>query len=189
VCIRRFAPGGWSRAAVLGCGEQGNYHARVLAALNPDVVIRAYDPDPSRTLQVSAQVESVDDPQSAVAGAEIVVTAGPIVEAPTPVISGDWLESARVVLPIDFDFYVRREAIETADALVVDDVDQFEYYRGRGHFEGWPAPDATVGEAVVRDLRPGQVACVNLGVGSLDAAFASEILRAAGERVGTRISL
>jgi alanine dehydrogenase len=188
VCVRRFAPSGWSTAAILGCGEQGNFHARVLAALNPDVLIRAYDPDPARTLRVAANVETVGDPRTAVTGADIVITAGPIVEAPTPVIGRDWLGTACLLLPIDFDFYVRPDPIEAADLFVVDDVDQFEYYRGQGHFTGWPRPSA-VGNALSAGLRPTLAACVNLGVGSLDAAFANEILRSAGDRVGTRISL
>ena len=37
VCIRRWAPDGWSTAAILGCGEQGRFHARLLNELNPDV--------------------------------------------------------------------------------------------------------------------------------------------------------
>ncbi|MGH3093533.1 MAG: ornithine cyclodeaminase family protein, partial [Gaiellaceae bacterium] len=35
VCVRRFAPEGWQEAAILGCGEQGRFHARILRALNP----------------------------------------------------------------------------------------------------------------------------------------------------------
>ena len=46
VCIRRFAPEDWSRAAVLGAGEQGRFHAQVLRELNPEVAIRAWDPAP-----------------------------------------------------------------------------------------------------------------------------------------------
>ena len=46
-CIRRFAPAGWTTAAILGCGEQGRYHARVLAALQPDLALRAFDVDPA----------------------------------------------------------------------------------------------------------------------------------------------
>jgi alanine dehydrogenase len=41
VCVRRWAPDGWGEAAILGCGAQGRYHARVLSALNPEVRIRA----------------------------------------------------------------------------------------------------------------------------------------------------
>jgi alanine dehydrogenase len=188
-CVRRFAPNGWSRAAILGCGEQGNYHARVLCALNPDVLIRSYDPDPARTLRV-ANAEAVDDPRAAVADAEIVITAGPIVEAPTPVIDREWLGAKCLLLPIDFDFYVQADAVEAADLFVVDDVDQFEYYRVQGHFQGWPTPDGTTGEALSRGVAPARAACANLGVGSLDAAFANAILGAARDRdVGTGVSL
>jgi alanine dehydrogenase len=35
VCIRQWAPPGWTRAAVLGCGEQARYHVEVLRHLQP----------------------------------------------------------------------------------------------------------------------------------------------------------
>src|SRR6185312_4799097 len=34
-CVRRWAPDGWSRAAILGFGEQGRFHLEVLRSLNP----------------------------------------------------------------------------------------------------------------------------------------------------------
>jgi ornithine cyclodeaminase/alanine dehydrogenase-like protein (mu-crystallin family) len=80
--------------------------------------------------------------------------------------------------------------MEAAELLLVDDVGQFDYYRTLGHFQGWPTPHGTVGEAVVRDGRPARVACVNLGIGALDAAFAKRVLDAARERgVGVELPL
>ena len=32
-CIRHWAPEGWTRAAIIGCGEQGRYHAEMIATL------------------------------------------------------------------------------------------------------------------------------------------------------------
>src|ERR671914_1704216 len=34
VCVRRWAPPRWKEAAILGCGEQGRFHTRMLAAVN-----------------------------------------------------------------------------------------------------------------------------------------------------------
>jgi alanine dehydrogenase len=185
VCVRRFAPKGWSRAAILGCGEQGRYHARVLRALNPDVSIRAYDPVPGRAAEVG---EPAPDARSAVEGADVVVSAGPIVEHPEPVLSPDWLGSRWLALPIDFDFYFQASTIAGADLFLVDDVAQFEYYRERGHFQGWPEPHGPVGEALDGGIEAERVACVNLGVGALDAAFAARVLAEARARgVGTRL--
>jgi ornithine cyclodeaminase/alanine dehydrogenase len=182
VCIRRWASSGWRRAAVLGCGEQGRYHARMLAALQPDLTIRAYDPHPERIATLEGRVEAAASPLAAVAGADVVVTAAPIVEDPDPPIGLDVLGDRWLLLPIDFDALVRREAIAAADLFLVDDVEQFEYYRSLGHFGDWPSPAASVGEALARGDEAERVACVNLGIGALDAAFAARVLDAARAR-------
>jgi ornithine cyclodeaminase/alanine dehydrogenase-like protein (mu-crystallin family) len=190
VCIRRWAPNGWSEAAILGCGEQGRHHARVLGALNPEVRIHAFDPHPERIAQLEGQVEPATSAQEAVSSSEVVVTAGPIVEDPQSPLGPDWLAERWLGLPIDFDFYFSAEAVSAADLFLVDDVDQFEYYRSLGHFQGWPKPDGSVGEALGRRDSPDRVLCCNLGVGALDAAFAARVLAAARERgVGTELPL
>jgi ornithine cyclodeaminase/alanine dehydrogenase-like protein (mu-crystallin family) len=55
-CIRAWGPPGWSRAAILGCGEQGRFHAAVIRSLDPLAEIRGYDPETSRA---SALVDGV----------------------------------------------------------------------------------------------------------------------------------
>jgi len=190
VCVRRWAPAGWRQAAILGCGEQGVFHARLLRALNPDVAIHAYDPNPERVERLGEEVEAASDERDAVAGADVVVTAAPIVEEPNAPIGPADLGERWLVLPIDFDALVRREAIAAADLVVADDVGQFDYYREQGHFDGWPEPEASVGEALGREGSPERVACVNLGIGALDAAFAARVLEAAKrENAGTRVEL
>jgi ornithine cyclodeaminase/alanine dehydrogenase len=182
VCVRRFAPEGWSRAAILGCGEQGRFHAELLRALNPDVRIRGFDPNPERVASLGDGVEAAATELEAVEGAEVVVTAAPIIEHPAPPIGPDALGERWLVLPIDFDALVQRPVIEAAELFAVDDVGQFSYYREQGHFRDWPEPESSVGEALGRDGTPARVACVNLGIGALDAAFAARVLTAARER-------
>ncbi len=189
VCIRRFAPAGWNRAAILGCGEQGRYHARVLNALNPDVEIGAYDPHPERIEQLEGLVEAMDSARAAVENADLVISAGPIVEAPPSPLTPDWLGPRWLALPIDFDFYFSREAIAVADLMLSDDLEQFEYYRAQGHFQNWPKPHGTVGESLSGTDRPDRVVCVNLGIGALDGAFASVVdSRARKKGVGTPLA-
>jgi ornithine cyclodeaminase/alanine dehydrogenase-like protein (mu-crystallin family) len=190
VCVRRWAPVGWQEAAILGAGEQGRFHARILRSLNPNVRIRAYDPHPERIERLDGDVEAFEEPASAVEGAEVVVTAGPIVEEPDSPLGSDWLGERWLSLPIDFDFYFSAEAVAAAERFLVDDVEQFEYYRALGHFEGWPAPDGSVGEALADGGAPEKIVCCNLGVGALDAAFAARVLTAAAERgIGTELDL
>lgn len=187
VCIRRWAPSGWGEAAILGCGEQGRFHARVLAALSPNVRIRAYDPHPERIEQLEGNVAPASSWEEAVQGAEVIVSAGPIADDPHPPIGPDALSERVLALPIDFNFYFSADAVESADLFLVDDVGQFEYYRSLGHFEGWPDPHGVVGEEHERRAR---VVCCNLGIGALDAAFAQRVLDAARSNgVGTELPL
>src|SRR4051812_5000735 len=74
-CVRRWAPTGWSRAAILGFGEQGRFHLAALRALNPEAEVAAYDLDPARL--EDAEVTPCPTPREAVDGAEVVITAGP----------------------------------------------------------------------------------------------------------------
>jgi len=190
VCVRRFAPERWRRAAILGCGEQGQFHARLLRALEPDVRIRAWDPHPERIERLGEGVEAADGWEDAVAGADVVVTAGPIVEDPSPPIRREHLGERWLALPIDFDFYVTAETVAGADLFLADDVGQFEYYRGLGHFQGWPEPAGSVGQGLGDSGSPARVVCCNLGIGALDAAFANVVLeRARTEGSGAELTL
>jgi ornithine cyclodeaminase/alanine dehydrogenase-like protein (mu-crystallin family) len=190
VCIRRWAPESWSKAAILGCGEQGRYHARVLGELNGQAGIRAYDPHPERIAELEGRIEAAEAPEDAVVGAEVIVTAGPIVEEPESPLGPGWLGERWLALPIDFDFYFSAEAVAAGDLFLVDDVDQFEYYRSLGHFQGWPKPHGSVGKALAGDGAPARVLCCNLGVGALDAAFAARVVAAAREQgIGTELEL
>ena len=190
VCVRRFAPEGWRQAAILGCGEQGRFHARLLTELNANVRIRAYDPHPERIEAMPGPVAAAPGPREAVAGAEVVVTAGPIVESPESPLGPDWLGERWLALPIDFDFYFGAKSVGAADLFLADDVGQFEYYRGLGHFRAWPEPAGSVGEGLDRGSTASRVLCCNLGIGALDAAFANVVLAAARkEGVGAELPL
>jgi ornithine cyclodeaminase/alanine dehydrogenase len=190
VCVRRFAPEGWKSAAILGCGVQGLFHARLLRSLEPDARIRAYDPHPERIQRLGDLVEPVASWEEALDGAEVVVTAGPIVERPEPPLGEEHLGERWLALPIDFDFYFRADTVASADLFLADDVAQFEYYRELGHFQGWPEPEGSVGEGLEREGSPARVVCCNLGVGALDAAFANVVLeRARADGAGTELDL
>jgi ornithine cyclodeaminase/alanine dehydrogenase len=190
VCVRRFAPDGWRRAAILGCGEQGLFHARLLRALEPEVEIRAWDPHPERIARLGELAEAAAGWEDALAGAEVIVTAGPSVADPPSPLGPGHLGERWLLLPIDFDFYVARETVGAADLFVADDVGQFEYYREQGHFRGWPTPAGNVGESLGGEASLARVLCCNLGIGALDAAFSHTVLeRARAAGAGTELEL
>lgn len=190
VCIRRWAPKGWRTAAILGCGVQGQRHAAVVGFLNGDAVIQAYDPHPERIAGLDGSVAARANAREAVDAAEVVITTGPMPDERQPELDADWLGDRYLLVPVDFDAYVRPTSIAGAELFLVDDVGQFEYYRERGSFDGWPRAHGSVGETLASGRVGTRVACVNLGVGALDAVFAKHVLEAARERgVGTRLSL
>jgi alanine dehydrogenase len=190
VCIRRWAPSGWRTAAILGCGVQGHRHAAVVELLNDDAVIQAYDPHPERIATLDGAVTARANAREAVEGAEVVITTGPMPEQRRPELDADWLGDRYLLVPVDFDAYVRPDPIAGVELFLVDDVGQFEYYRERGSFHGWPQAHGSVGEALASGAAGVRVACVNLGVGALDAVFAKHVLEAAHEHgVGTRLPL
>lgn len=190
VCVRRFAPEGWRRAAILGCGEQGLFHARLLHALEPGVAISVWDPHPERIARLEGLAAAAASWEDALDGAEVIVTAGPIVADPPSPLRPEHLAERWLLLPIDFDFYVSREAVAAADLFLADDIGQFEYYRDQGHFQGWPAPAGNVGEGLESEGSPARVLCCNLGIGALDAAFSHAVLeRARAAGAGTELEL
>lgn len=187
VSVRHLAHPGWRRAAILGFGEQGREHAEVLRALNPDVSIAVYG-GPRLTGPVEG-VDVVPDARSAVEGADVVITAGPMSPDPDRRLDPAWLQARCLVVPVDFGAYVGRDVVTRADDLVTDDLEQFAHYRSLGHFDGWPEPARSLGQALATeptgDLR---VSC-SLGVGAADAAIAATVLeRATREGAGIVLS-
>lgn len=183
VSIRHLAPTGWRRVAILGYGEQGHQHARVVHALNPDAEITVYGGP--RLSAPQAGVEVAPDARSAVEGADVVITAGPMAAKPGPMVEASWVAPKSLVVPVDFDAYVAASVVEQSDQLVVDDTAQYDQYRARGGFAGWPDADTTIGEALQGEVTGERRVVCNLGVGALDAALAGVVRkRAEAEGIG-----
>lgn len=186
VSVRHLAHPGWRRVAILGYGEQGREHAKMLRALNPDAAVVVYG-GPRLTGPVEG-CELAPDARTAVDGADVVVTAGPMSPDPERRLDPTWLQPRCLVVPVDFSAYVGADLARRADDLVTDDLPQFAHYRTLGHFQGWPEPSRSLGEALetepTGDLR---VSC-SLGVGAVDAAVAAVVLeRARQEGVGVEL--
>jgi ornithine cyclodeaminase/alanine dehydrogenase len=187
-CIRHWAPAGWKRAAIIGCGEQGRFHAEMIAALHPDAELSVYDPDPDRMAAMPVPVTPHGSVRDAVAGADVVVTLAPIVQPPAPTLQRSWLGDRFLALPADFNASFKPDVSADADLFLADDIGQYRYYQGQGQFGGWGVPERSAGQELDTPNTADRVVCCNLGVGALDAAFAGAVLQAAsGTEVGIRL--
>ena len=133
--------------------------------------------------------------RQAVGAADLVVTSGPILKNPNPVIEAGWLSEGAFASPVDFDSYWKGDALRQADKLATDDISQMEYYRKTGYFKDTPQPYADLGE-IVAGNKPGRekaderTICINLGLALDDMATAILIYNRAREKgIGTQLPL
>jgi len=192
-----------STAGIIACGVQGRSNLEALATLFAITKVKAYDihrdvaeqyaREMGKSLQL--EIEVVDHPRKAVVGLDLVVTSGPILKHPAPVIEAGWLGEGAFASPVDFDSYWQGEALEQADKLATDDLSQMEYYRGEGYFKCTPQPYADLGE-IVAGKKPGRqkdderIICINLGLALDDMATAILIYDEARKRgIGTELPL
>jgi len=189
---------------VLGCGVQGRTNLAAVKVAFPRLSrVSAYDID-TKTLaryakdmekQHGVAVDQVDSARIAVEGNDIVVTAGPILKHPSPVIEPSWFKKGGFACPLDFDSYWRSDAMQAVDKFCTDDRDQLEYYKTVGYFGGIPKVHADLGEIVTgkkrgRELEDERIISMNLGVAIEDMVTAIRIYeRAKAGKIGTWVSL
>ncbi|TAK02134.1 MAG: hypothetical protein EPO36_03170, partial [Chloroflexota bacterium] len=187
VAIRRFGPsvaGRPPRATVIGSGVQGHSHLPVFGHVLPGVELHLFDRDRRRAERLAAAARETpgigdvvvhDDARSAVEVADVVLTAasfGPAAERQS--MTNDWLTEGATVVPIDYATYCAAEVARDASLFLVDHLDQYLANREAGNFDGYPDPDAMLGEAILAGTeRPaGRAVVTHLGVGLADVVFA-----------------
>lgn len=192
-----------SSVGILACGVQGRSNLEALSCLFQIKEVKAFDVDTeaaekfaremSETVQV--EIEVVKAPREAVVGMDLVVTSGPILKDPTPVIEAGWLAEGAFASPVDFDSYWQGDALRQADKLATDDRKQMEYYRQTGYFKDTPQAYADLGE-IVAGHKPGRESpgertiCINLGLALDDMATAIRIYnRAKDMDIGIQLPL
>lgn len=200
VTIRAFAPALGGRAArvgLIGAGVQGRSHVPVLGLVLPGLELAVYDRHPERAEALATlagrtegvgQVRVADSARDAAAGADVVITAASFAppeerQRMTP----DWLGTATLVVPVDYATYCSA-AVAREARFLVDHTAQFLANRDAGSFDGYPDPDAMIGEALARsEPRPdGRIVAMHLGTGLADVVFGLAILEAAAARgIGT----
>ena len=99
VAARYLARPDSSTAGIIACGVQGRSNLQALACAFPLTRVRVFDLHTSvaqrfaaeMSVELEIDVEAVEDPRLAVVDTDLVVTSGPILKHPTPVIEADWL--------------------------------------------------------------------------------------------------
>jgi ornithine cyclodeaminase/alanine dehydrogenase len=139
------------------------------------------------------EINAVDTAKAAVVDADVVISGGPIMNPPRPVIEPDWLSGGVVGISIDYDSYWTPAAMCSMDLIVTDDRDQIEHLKEYGLFLGVPRLDGQLADYAVGRL-PGRkspkerILCFNLGIAIEDLVTAIDLYhRAVAKSVGTRL--
>ncbi len=177
---------GSQELALLGAGVQGRTQLEAMVVALPELQeVRVYDVHPDAADRFveemaakapGARLAVVASPERAVHGADVVVTAGPILKQPSPVVQGAWLKEGALGLPVDFDSMWTEGALH-AERYYVDDLAQYRYYQGQGFFGGAPAPSGDLGDLLTgriasRQTDAERIVSMNLGVAIADMPYA-----------------
>jgi ornithine cyclodeaminase/alanine dehydrogenase-like protein (mu-crystallin family) len=171
---------------VLGCGVQGRSNLEALLAVCTSLEqVKAYDINAKNlndyvkemTALHGIDTEPVKSPRKAVESCDIVVTSGPILKSPHPVIEKPWFKDGGLACPVDFDSYWRPEAMHSMHKFCTDDRNQLTYYKAQGYFVDVPKVYAELSE-IASGAKPGRespeerIMAMNLGLAIEDIATA-----------------
>ena len=203
IAARYLARPDSASAGIVACGVQGRSNLEALSCLFAFEKVKVYDLHAEVAekfvremgAQLQLEIEPVKTPAEAVKGMDIVVTSGPILKNPNPLIRAGWLARGAFASPVDFDSYWQGEAFGEADKIATDDNGQMAYYRSEGYFRDTPAPYADLGE-IVCGKKPGRqsdeerIISINLGLALEDMATAILVYRQAQEKgIGQQLPL
>ena len=188
--------------AILGCGLQGRIHLEAILSVLPDLqTVRAFDirrdVADRFALELSSRfgvaIDAVESAELAVVDADVVISGGPILNPPKPVIEPEWLAAGVLGVTIDYDSYWTPAAMRTMDLIVTDDRGQIEHLKEYGLFLGVPKLDGELADVVAGTLRGREspderILCFNLGIAIEDLVTAVDLYRRAlAQSAGTRL--
>lgn len=203
VAAKHLARKNSKTVGILACGVQGRSNLEALACVYELEHVAAYDVRHETAKRYAAEMSerlgvrvlAVNRPQDAVRGLDLVVTSGPILKKPNPVIEKGWLAEGAFASPVDFDSYWKPEALAEFDLLATDDHAQFRYYKEAGYFQKTPKPYADLGELGAKKKKGRahdrqRTASINLGLGLEDMATAILVYKRAKARgIGRELPL
>lgn len=174
-----------STVGILACGVQGRSNLEALSCLFDIQRVHAYDisPEAGRKFaedmedNIPGKIKLVDTPRDAVTGMDLVVTSGPILKDPEPVIDAGWLSEGSFASLVDFDSYWKGDAFREAEKFATDDRIQWDTYKKAGYFQDAPHPYADLGEISTSKLHGREhdqerTITMNLGLALADIVIA-----------------
>ena len=202
VAAKHLAREDATKLGILGCGAQGRSNLEALRMVCRNLEeVRAFDvskPNLDRYVrEMSAQhglkIVPVASPKQAVEDCDIVVSAGPILKHPTPVIEASWFKDGAFACPLDFDSYWKTEAMRSMHKFITDDREQLVYYQTQGYFANVPRVYADLAEVVSgkkrgRESNSERIMSMNLGLAIEDIATAMRVYRKA-KKAGIGVNL
>ncbi|MGF7159128.1 ornithine cyclodeaminase/alanine dehydrogenase [Rhodoligotrophos appendicifer] len=179
---------------IMGCGVQGRSNLEAFRLVFPSLrTVRCFDIEAAAMeryrREMTARHEGLDviccgGAQEAMAGAQLIVTCGPIVPDAPRSAKIAWVDPGATVVTLDYDCYWEPAAFGAFAQVFSDDLDQLDHTREFGYFSGVPATARELA-AVVAGTEPGRrgreerIAALNLGIALEDAATALCVYRAA----------
>jgi ornithine cyclodeaminase/alanine dehydrogenase-like protein (mu-crystallin family) len=182
-------------AGVLACGVQGRTNLEAFKTVFPLEKAYAYDIDPqvqrSYVQEMSARLDleitGVDSPREAVVNSDLVITSGPMLKNPRPVIEAGWLQPGGFACALDYNSYWKRDALEQMDLLTTDDMNMVPTARKDGFLNDAPDPVCDLGQ-ILTGQHPGRtsssqrILAMNFGLAMCDMAVGAEVYRRAREK-------
>ena len=193
VALRHWWPqtDGPTAVTLAGGGVQGVSHIHVLAAVAQGARLTICDRHQDRAERLAMlaretggfdSVTAVTDLVESVRGADVVVTMISFADE-RQILPADALESASLIVAVDYDMCVPAEIARSSALFVSDDVAQLLATRRGNVFAGYPDPDASIGEALMgkapEPRSTGPIYVNHLGVGLADVVFGDAIARRA----------
>jgi ornithine cyclodeaminase/alanine dehydrogenase-like protein (mu-crystallin family) len=204
IAAKRLARPDSKVLGILGCGVQGRSNLEALTVVYKNLEeVKAYDIDEENlhryveemTAKHELKVVPVASPRKAVENCDIVVTAGPILKHPQPVIEASWFKDGSFACSLDFDSYWKPEAMHSMNKFCTDDREQLTHYKKLGYFSNIPNVYEDLSE-IVSGKKPGRedhgerIMSMNLGLAIEDMATAILIYEEAKKTgVGKKLPL
>ena len=183
---------------VLGCGLQARRNLEALRLVFPSLTsVRAYDVATAAaetyrdeiTVRHGVEVTLCPNPRAAFAGADIVLTCGPITPEGPRAAAAVWLDEGATAITLDYDCYWQPNELARVDRLFTDDRAQLEHTKGDGYFTSVPGEVQELASVIARReagrTSPAQrIVCINMGIAIEDVTTALSIYQQARDMGG-----